>query len=182
MKTTLKKVPTEGITAKEVLALWRKGDLYCKAEAEEISQEQLLRRCRQETLDYVSAINCFATAEWRPHIEEIWKAIVSDDLLASRLLMKQKHVMNRYFVTSLVFNMQALGVYLPVEQVSMLRLHLRLEGVDVRNSVFNNCGNYPVTLALRRRLSALIREKTSSIKFTFLDPENSPELCTSIPE
>ncbi len=41
----LKKVPMRGITAEELLALWREGKLYQEVNEEDLSQEELLARC-----------------------------------------------------------------------------------------------------------------------------------------
>ena len=69
-----------------------------------------------------------------------------------------KRQLNRYFLTSLVFNLQARGIYYPAGKVSQLRLHLTLEGTNKKNSIYKNIVNYPVRLEQRRRLSALMQD------------------------
>ena len=152
------RVHVKGITPEDVIILWQEGKLFTKTNVGTMSAEDLLARCQQEALVYVSAINDFVTAEWRNHIKDVWEAIVCDKTFAPLLLMKQKQEMNRYFVTSIVYNMQVLGIYAPVDEVSMLKLHLTLEKVDRRNSIFKNWGKYALTNSLRRRLSHLIEE------------------------
>ena len=105
---------------------------------------------------YVSSIDEFASPEWRPYIKDVWKSIVCDVRIASLLLMSQKREMNRYFVTALVYNLQVLGIYEPVEEVSMLKLHLKLEGISKRNSIFKNWEKYAPMNAQRRILNDII--------------------------
>ncbi len=152
MTKKFKKIPVRGNNADEILALWKKGKLYFIAEEESVSEEEMLSRCRQDVLMYVSSINKYATAECQPVIDEMWEAIVKDNSFAAGLVMKQKQTLNRYFVTGLVYNLQVLGVYQPTEKVSQLKLHLALEGITEKNSVFKNWGNYPVSSSQRRLL------------------------------
>lgn len=148
------KVPAKGITAEELLVLWQEGELYRREEP--IPYEELLARCQQEAIVYVSSIDEFVAPAWRPYIKDVWKAIVCDVRIASFLLMSQKREMNRYFVTALVYNLQVLGIYDPVEEVSMLKLHQKLEGIGKRNSIFKNWGSYALTNAQRRILNDII--------------------------
>ena len=152
------KVPTVGITAEELLALWRQGKLYQEVNEEEISQEELLARCKQEALRYVAAIDEFVTPQWRPFVSEVWERVLCDKMFSAELVMRNKRKLNRYFLTSLVFNLQARGFYYPAEKVSQLRLHLKLEGTNKKNSIYKNIVNYPVRQEQRRRLSALMQD------------------------
>lgn len=154
MKKNFVQVPVRGITAEEILALWQEGKLYRREEP--IPYGELLARCQQEAIVYVSSIDEFASPEWRPYIKDVWKAIVCDVRIASFLLMSQKREMNRYFVTALVYNLQVLGIYEPVEEVSMLKLHLKLEGISKRNSIFKNWEKYAPMNAQRRILNDII--------------------------
>ena len=157
------KVPTKGVTAENVLILWQKGELYIAEKNTGMPKGDLLAHCQRDALDYVKAIDEYATDEWRPYIRRIWEKVICDGLFDEGLVMKQKGQLNRYFVTGLVYNMQVLGVYKPLEQVTLLRLHLALERTDKRNSIFNNWGNYPVTPTQRRRLKALMDDFLTSL-------------------
>ena len=157
------KVPTKGVTAENVLILWQKGELYVAEKNTGMAKGDLLAHCQREALAYVKAIDEYATNEWRPYIRKIWERVVCDDLFYEGLVMKQKRELNRYFVTGLVYNMQVKGIYQPVERVSQLRLHLTLEHVTKKNSIFKNWGNYPVTPTQRRRLKALMEDFLTSL-------------------
>jgi len=153
-----------GIAAKDVLALWREGKLYQEVSEEDISDEELQARCRQEALRYVAAIDGFATEKWRPLISEVWERVLSDKMFSAMLVMRNKRQLNRYFLTSLVFNLQARGIYYPAGKVSQLRLHLTLEGTNKKNSIYKNIVNYPVRLEQRRRLTALMEDLLPSLR------------------
>lgn len=177
MKQKFAKVPLSGITAKEVLALWQKGELYLQVQEKKESQNEIKRRCRKEALAYVAAIDDYATDVWRPVIGLLWRMIVDDEEFGMKLIMKQKHMLNRYFATSIVVNLQALGVYEPVEQVSMMKLHQTLEHITGKNSVFKNLTTYPITFELRKKLK-YIMQKFDESKLRNLDLKNSTELCS----
>ncbi len=154
MTKDFKKVPVRGMSAEEVLTLWRKGELYRLEE--EVSREELLKRCQQDTLRYVAAINGYVEEKWVPYIDKVWESVVGDEEFSSRLVMQQKHQFNRYFVTALVYNLQALGFYQPTGLVNQLQLHLCLEGVTQKNSVYKSSGSYPFPNALRIRLNKIL--------------------------
>ena len=164
-------MPTRGITSEEVLALWKRGELYLAEKHQRMPMEDLQAHCQREALAYVAAIDEFATNEWRPYIREIWERVVCDCLFEKGLVMKQKRELNRYFVTGVVFNMQVMGIYQPVERVSQLRLHLSLEHIKEKNSIFKNWGYYAITPAQRRRLQTLMGDFLSSLKSPRLDPK-----------
>ena len=90
--------------------------------------------------------------------------VINDDAFASGLVMKQKRAMNRYFVTAIVFVIQVKGIYLPVEQVNQLKLHLSLEGVNTKNNILKGWCKYALTLAQRRRLTTLMSVFSTSRK------------------
>ena len=154
MTKNFKKVPVRGMSAEEVLTLWRKGELYRLEE--EVSREELLERCQQDTLKYVAAINGFVEEKWVPYINKVWESVVGDEEFSSRLVMRQKHQFNRYFVTTLVYNLQALGFYQPIAQVNQLQLHLCLEGVTQKNSIYKSSGRYDFPSSLRTRLNKIL--------------------------
>lgn len=164
MKKRFEKVPARGMTAEEVLALWQEGKLYREEETERVSDEELLANCQQETLAYVAAIDEFATAQWQPHLHRLWKVIVADEVFAAELVMKQNRRLNKYFVTNLVCNLQVRGVYCSTETVSLLKLHLTLEDITKKNSIYKNMVNYPLSAEQRKRLSVLMEDFSASLK------------------
>lgn len=164
MNEKFKQVPTRGITTEELLALWREGKLY---QAVGPTEEELLLRCRKEALRYVAAVNEFVAPEWLPYIDDVWQAIVNDEAFTDGFVMKKKHQLNRYFLTGLVFNMQARGAYFSIEKVSQLRLHLKLEGVCKKNSIYKNIVNYPLNTAQRKRLSKIFENFIGLKKASF---------------
>lgn len=164
MTQKFKQVPVEGFTAEEVLALWHEGKLYRKAKL--ASPRELFARCQQETLDYVAAINEYATDEWKPYINNVWETIVCDKMFAPHLVMKQKPLLNRYYVTALVYNLQTLDVYQPVSQ---LKLHRKLEGITTRNTIFKNWTKYSISNTQRRYLRTILEDLLTSLKSSTLD-------------
>lgn len=157
------KVPTKGVTAENVLILWQRGELYIAEKNTGMPKGDLLAHCQRDALDYVKAIDEYATDEWRPYIRRIWEKVICDGIFDEGLVMKQKGQLNRYFVTGLVYNMQVLGIYQPVERVSQLRLHLTLEHVTKKNSIFKNWGYYAITPTQRKRLQKLMDELLTSL-------------------
>lgn len=162
MKKKFVKVPVRGMTAKDLMALWREGKLFVQQEADEMAEEELMERCRQEALAYVAAIDEFATEQIRPYIKRYWEGIVTDEAFSSGLLMGRKRTMNRYFITAIVFNLQTLGVYKSVCEISQLKLHLKLEGVTQKNSVFKNWGKYAISSVQRKVLREMLKDYNES--------------------
>ena len=157
------KVPTKGVTAENVLILWQRGQLYIAEKETGMSKGDLLAHCQRDALAYVKAIDEYATNEWRPYIRKIWEKVVCDDLFREGLVMKQKRELNRYFVTGIVYNLQVKGIYQPVERVSQLRLHLTLEHIKVKNSIFKNWGYYAINPMQRKRLQVLMDDFLTSL-------------------
>jgi hypothetical protein len=153
----LTKVGLEGFDAARLLQAAREGRLYVKESAPEESRGERRMRCQDEALAYVAAIDQYAVDEWRPYIKQLWKAIVNDMCFAPRLVMARKGELNRYFVTSIVMNLQYLGIYLPTEKVSVYQLHLTLEHTQQKNSILKNCDKYGVTPEQRRALSDIAK-------------------------
>ena len=164
MTQKFKKVPVRGMTAEEVVALWLEGRLYTEAKKTSESDRETLARCQREALEYAQRVDVFATPEWRPYINMVWERIVEADSFALGLVMKQKRQLNRYFITGVVFNLQTLGVYRPPQDVSQLRLHLTLEEVKQKNSIFKNWGQYAINGAQRKCLQALLKDLSTSLK------------------
>ena len=114
---------------------------------------------KREVLEYVRAIDDFATDLWRKDIEELWAKIVGAPCFEPCLSMKnglQAGHLNRYTVTNLVCRMQNMGVYR--SDVPMLTLHLTLEQTDKRNKYYSSNGNYCLTKEAKALLKQLLRK------------------------
>ena len=68
--------------------------------------------------------------------------------------------MNRYVVTNLVCRLQNAGVYR--QDVSMLQLHRRLEGISTKNRYYKSNGNYDLSREARVILRRIISESKKS--------------------
>lgn len=115
---------------------------------------------KREILEYVQAIDDYATETWREQIDTLWSTIVDAVCMSDFLVMKKGDMsghMNRYSVTNLVCRMQSLGVYR--KDVSMLTLHLKLEGVTEKNKYYKSSGVYE----LPREARMFIRELFSRV-------------------
>ena len=120
--------------------------------------EELLTRCKQQALDYVAAVNCYATDEWHPFINKVWQAVLEDKVFAEKIVMKKKRQLNRYFLTALVYNLQTLDVYCSTSKVSQLELHLKLERTKKRTTIFNNWDKYSICWEERMRLKGILEK------------------------
>ena len=115
---------------------------------------------KREILDYVHSIDNYATEMWKGQMDAVWNTIVNATCFSDSLVMKkgkQTGHMNRYTVTNLVCRMQSLGVYR--KDVSMLTLHLKLEGVTEKNKYYKSSGVYE----LPREARMFIRELFSKV-------------------
>ena len=140
MTQKFKQVPVKGITAEELFTLWREGKLYLKEET--LSYEELLARCQQEAIVYVSSIDEFVLPEWRPYIKEIWETIFCNESFAPLLVIKKgkmKGRLNRYVVTNIVSYLLTLNVY---HNRNLVELHKILEKVDKKNSIYKCAVQY----------------------------------------
>ena len=109
----------------------------------DISQEADKNAYKREILDYVHAIDDYATETWKGQMDTVWNTIVNATCFGDTLVMKkgkQSGHMNRYTVTNIVCRMQSLGVYR--KDVSMLALHLKLEGITKKNTYYKSSGLY----------------------------------------
>ena len=146
------------------MAAAREGRLYVESNLDEATTDQLLAQCRQEALDYVSAINAFAAPEWQPHIKELWQAILNDEAFASSLMMQKgrnRGRLNKYVVTNMVLHLQVLGVY---SGDNILLLHKELEHVKQKNSIYKSIGRYSLTVKQRRKICELKDSFSTSLK------------------
>ena len=112
----------------------------------------------REVLDYVRAIDGYASEKWLKAIDDLWKEIVGAKCFEGCLSMKrglQAGHMNHYAVTNLVCRLQNLGVYR--RDVPMQTLHLTLEQTDKRNKYYCSSGNYCLTPEARTLLKELLR-------------------------
>lgn len=115
---------------------------------------------KREILDYVHSIDNYATEMWKGQMDAVWNTIVNATCFSDSLVMKkgkQTGHMNRYTVTNLVCRMRNLGVYR--KDVSMLTLHLKLEGVSKKNTYYKSSGLYE----LSREARMFIRELFSKV-------------------
>ena len=115
---------------------------------------------KREILDYVHSIDNYATEMRKGQMDAVWNTIVDAECFSDSLVMKkgkQTGHMNRYTVTNLVCRMQSLGVYR--KDVSMLTLHLKLEGVTEKNKYYKSSGVYE----LPREARMFIRELFSKV-------------------
>jgi len=135
--------------------LTREGRVY--VDAPQVIDKDAYKR---EILDYVRAIDEFVTEKWKGKIGWLWTSIVEDECFREELTMKrapQTGHMNRYVVTNIVCRMQNGGVYRS-GNVSMLSLHLRLEGVAKKNKYYTCCGNYSLmSKEAKKRLEGLMK-------------------------
>ena len=150
----LKQVRPEDFDVATLMAAAGEGRLYLQTI--ELTDDELLAQCQREVLAYVSAIDDFATPEWRSFIHELWKTVVCDKIFIPDLVMKKKRVINRYFITAIVYQLQARNVYQTNEKVNQLKLHLTLEGITKKNSIYKSVVNYSVNLEQKKHLSALL--------------------------
>ena len=126
----------------------------------DISQEADKNAYKREILDYVHAIDDYATETWKGQMDTVWNTIVNATCFGDTLVMKkgkQSGHMNRYTVTNIVCRMQSLGVYR--KDVSMLALHLKLEGITKKNTYYKSSGLYE----LPREARMFIRELFSRV-------------------
>ena len=128
------------------------GRLYVRSEAE----AEDASAWKRGALEYVAAAEKYCTERWKPYVRQLWVALTEDDLLAAGMVMRNKRVVNRYFLTCLVYNLQVRGVYQPVERVSQLQLHLCMERTPEKNSIYRNWGRYALTDAQRKRMAGIL--------------------------
>ena len=146
----LKRVQPKDFDAALLKRLCREGKLFVYLEPE-IDEDMF----RHEVLDYVQKINGFVSDDWKEEIDNLWKTIVEESCFQDCLIMKnglQAGHMNRYCVTNLICRLQNAGVYR--QDVSMLSLHLKLEGIEKKNKFYKSSGNYE----LNRDARAFLRE------------------------
>ncbi|MBO4801657.1 MAG: hypothetical protein J5545_07310 [Bacteroidaceae bacterium] len=159
------KVPVRGMTAEEVLSLWQAGKLYREVEAEAVSEEALLARCRQEALAYVAAIDEFATAAWRPYINKVWEALTSSNVIQEKMMIKKgvrTGQLNRYFITAIVVMLHEKDVY--KLSVPALRLHCVLEQVEKKNNYYVAYSKYTPEKAQRKVICQVLMSFSEEIK------------------
>ena len=153
MKSSLRRLSPEEFDAALLKKLTEEGKVF-------IESPRVINKdaYKGEVLDYVRAIDGFASQAWLGSIGCLWRSIVEAECFASFLAMRrgaQAGHMNRYAVTSLVAQLQNRGVYRL--DVSMLALHLILEHCTKKNRYYKACGNYPLSPEARARLRELLR-------------------------
>ena len=113
------------------------------------------RRMCDDALEYVTAIDEYATEVWRPQLRQLWQAVVCDEIFTNVLVMKkgrQRGQLNRYVMTAIVFYLQALDIY---QNVNQIELHRRLENVTDRNSIYKSACKYNLSTEQKRRIREL---------------------------
>jgi hypothetical protein len=148
-----KKVRLEDFDLKQFEKLCHEGKLYVSLESDTDTNAY-----GREVLDYVRRINAFATEDWEGNIDNLWNAIVEAPCFKDILMMKngvQRGHINKYSVTNLVCRMQNAGVYR--QDVSMLSLHLKLEGVEKKNKYYKSSGNYDLSREAKAFLKQLLQ-------------------------
>lgn len=146
----LKRLTVREFDATILEELTRQGRVFIALPRQEGSDVYKL-----EVLSYVERISGYATEDWMPRVSLLWQQIVDCPQLAEMLIMKkglQAGHMNRYVVTNIVALLQSEGVY--SNDVKVIKLHLELEGVTVKNKFYTNSGNY----ALSRESKKLLRQ------------------------
>lgn len=149
----LKRVQPKEFDAALLERLCREGKLFVYLEPEKNTD-----MFRREVLDYVQKINDFVSDCWKGKIDDLWKTIVEESCFQDCLMMKngmQAGHMNRYCVTNLVCRLQNAGVYRL--DISMLSLHLKLEGVEKKNKYYKSSGNYELNRDARAFLRTLLQ-------------------------
>ena len=111
MKEKYRKVPVEGITAEEVLVLWRVGKLYYKSRVQTISEVDIKNNVRA----YVSRLYAYVTPAFRDSIDELWEEILYDELYLPFIIpnahTRKCRNMNKNGIMRLVGGLRSLGVY-----------------------------------------------------------------------
>lgn len=151
--SNLKRVQPKDYDAALLEELCREGRLYVYTEpVEDVDM------CRREVLDYVRRIRDFAAESWKAKIDSLWNTIVEEPCFKECLMMKngiQRGHINRYSVTNIVCRLQNAGVYR--QDVSMLELHLRLEGIGQKNKYYRCSANYDLSRDARVVLRKLLQ-------------------------
>jgi hypothetical protein len=153
-QSNLRRLTPEEFNAEWLKQLTREGKVFVS-----VQQETDTETYKQEVLEYVRSIKAYANEAWRERIDVLWQTIVNETQLRSYLtIRKGAHTghMNRYAVTNIVFRMQGRGVYR--NDVSMLTLHLAMEGVKKKNRYYLSCGNYEPKKDVRTALNEIIQE------------------------
>lgn len=157
----MQEVRPEDFDVEMLLAAAREGRLFLEEKSE--SAEETLARCRQEALAYVKPIEAFASDEWAPYIYKVWEAIAYDDLFSPMLLMQKGRMrgqLNRYFITNIVFLLNALNIY---QCDNLIMLHRTLERVETKNSIYKSASLYCLCKAQRLKIREIL-QKIESLK------------------
>ena len=149
-KTGLRRLSIKEFDAALLEELTREGRVFISCP--QATEQDAYKR---EVLDYVKTIRQFASKKWQKEVDGLWQSIVDAPCFGNSLKMKngmQAGHMNRYCVTNLVCRLQNIGVY--SQEISMLFLHLKLEGIEKKNRYYKSAGNYE----LDRDAKAFLRE------------------------
>ena len=148
MKQRLQEVRIEDFDIAALRRAAREGRLYIVPAAE------CETNIEQEVLAYVSRIAEHAAPPYRGCIDEMWRRIVSDPLLAP-LLKSNKEVFNKYSVTAIAVYLHEYGVY---QFASATAMHLQLEDTEKRNKYYKNYSYYAPNREASRALRCIVNE------------------------
>ena len=116
-------------------------------------------------LEYVSRSFAFARPEWTDVLPRFWRAVASREAWQDELFLqcgKHKGAVNRYRLMTVMNWLAERQVFR--EEVTLLQLHLAIEGRARPTTVYRNYSNYPLSHA-RKELDriftlASVREET----------------------
>lgn len=107
----LKQVPVRGITAEEVLALWREGKLYFKEEIPEYTEGEIKDNVRA----YVKRLRAYATSQFSEYIDEIWEEILDDEIYLPYIIpdahARKCRELNKNGIMRIVGVLRSIGIY-----------------------------------------------------------------------
>ena len=148
MKQRLQEVRIEDFDITALRRAAREGRLYV------VPAPECETNIEHEVLRYVNRIAEYAAPPYRECIDEVWRRIVNDPLLAP-LLVSRKEAFNKYSVTAIAVYLHEYGVY---QFASATAMHLQLENVKERNKYFKNNSYYAPSGEASRVLRCIVNE------------------------
>lgn len=135
----------EQVKSFDLLALqkaFEEGRLFIQPEAP--SAEAVREEGIRQILQYVSRIDEYATADYRPHIHQIWDDILRDGTLGNMFFYtrysRNRGEVNWYRVTVMMCLLHEWRVYVP--NITSTDLHCILEGTQKRNGRYTGMNRY----------------------------------------
>ena len=108
-------------------------------------------------LEYVSRSFAFARPEWTDVLPRFWRGVASREAWQDELFLqcgKHKGAVNRYRLMTVMNWLAERQVFR--EEVTLLQLHLAIEGRARPTTVYRNYSNYPLSHA-RKELDRILR-------------------------